>query len=586
MTPARRLLRPADIALVAVLIGVVLRLWHYTQDASLWLDEAMIAINVRESGFGELTGELMYNQSAPLAWLWLVRIARVLFGDGERALRLVPLLIGIAGLIVAWLVARRWLGPAGAVTLVGLYAISPSLIRYSAELKQYSADATLVLMMAGIALWALERSAAVTHRRWLPVALFWLAALVSSWLSMSAILAAPGFALVLVIAIWRRDGFAAAVRSAAWGFGWLASFGVHWVAGLAATTGEPHLKPFWTERGALPPEHPSAGQLLEWAAARPEALAIEPLHVPAGVVSVLFYLALVAGLALALWRRPAAGWLLAAPLISALIYGAVRAVPMGSRLALWLAPIMLTLVAIAADAAVRAAVTPFPRAAAWFRPAVPAKATPVGGTTGSTAAGTGATVDGSAPGSAADGGPDVRVTTSPAARAGRRVPAVAGAVAVLLVIAMTGLVAAPQIAHAGRPVTETLTTDDRGGVEWISQRKRGGDLVLVTISSAPSIVWYAKPRLLRPGHYVRASSSADCDPAKLDAAVAGYQRLLVYQGIRTEPKTPAALLAQIRRLGTITEEIDLGESHAWVVTLHPSPAAPDAANCMTLVTLY
>ncbi|GAB7038592.1 hypothetical protein JCM9533A_24420 [Catenuloplanes niger JCM 9533] len=551
---------------------MVLRLWHYAQDASLWLDEAMIAINVRESGFGELTGELMYNQSAPLAWLWLVRIARVLFGDGERALRLVPLLLGIAGLIVAWLVARRWLGPAGAVTLVGLYAISPALIRYSAELKQYSADATLVLMMAGVALWALERSAAVPSRRWLPIALFWLAALVSSWLSMSAILAAPGFALVLVVAIWRRDGFAAAFRAAAWGFGWLASFGVHWVAGLAATTGEPHLKPFWTERGALPPEHPSAGQLLEWAAARPEALAIEPLHVPAGVVSVLFYLALLAGLGLALWRRPAAGWLLAAPLVSALIYGAVRAVPMGSRLALWLAPIMLTLVAIAADAAVRAAVSPFPRAAAWWRPAVPTGTGP-----GERAAGDDAGAAHPPAGAPAAG------TAAPGAR---RVPAAVGAVAVLLLVTMTGLVAAPQIAHAGRPVTETLTTDDRGGVEWISQRKRDGDLVLVTISSAPSIVWYAKPRLLRPGHYVRASGAADCDPAKLDAAVAGYQRLLVYQGIRTEPRTPAALLAQIDRLGTVTEEIDLGESHAWVVTLRPTPGPPDPANCMTLVTLY
>ncbi|MDP9795399.1 hypothetical protein J2S43_003911 [Catenuloplanes nepalensis] len=549
MTPARRLLRPADIALVAVLAGVVLRLWHYTQDASLWLDEAMIAINVRESGFGELTGELMYNQSAPLAWLWLVRITRVLFGDGERALRLVPLLLGIAGLIVAWLIARRWLGPAGAVTLVGLYAISPSLIRYSAELKQYSADATLVLMLAGIALWALERSATATTRRWLPAALFWLAALVSSWLSMSAILATPGFALVLVLAIWRRDGFLAALRAAAWGFVWLASFAVHWFAGLAATTGEPHLKPFWTERGALPPEHPNVGQLLEWAAARPEALAIEPLHVPAGFVSVLFYLALLAGLLLALRRRPAAGWLLAAPLISALIYGAVRAVPMGSRLALWLAPVMLTLVAIAADAAFRAAASPFPRAAAWFRPAVAGEPQAAEGTRG-------------------------------------RLPALAGGLAALVMVTLAGLVVAPQVAHAGRPVTETLTTDDRGGVEWISQRKREGDLVLVTISSAPAIVWYAKPRVLRPGHYVRASSAADCDPGKLDAAVAGYRRLLVYQGIRTEPKTPAALLAQLQRLGTITEEIDLGESHAWVVTLNPQPSAPGQENCMTLVTLY
>src|SRR5262245_8490097 len=95
-------------------LGAALRLWQYAADASLWADEANLVLNIIERPLGRLLGPLDYRQVAPPGWLLLERTAVTVFGQGEQALRLVPLLGSLAALPLAWQVARRILpgGPA------------------------------------------------------------------------------------------------------------------------------------------------------------------------------------------------------------------------------------------------------------------------------------------------------------------------------------------------------------------------------------------------------------------------------------------------------------------------------------------
>ena len=71
-----------------VLLGAVLRIYQYAADRSLWLDEAALAHNIIQRGFGQLVAPLDYAQIAPLGFLWLEKCAVVLFGSSEYAFEL------------------------------------------------------------------------------------------------------------------------------------------------------------------------------------------------------------------------------------------------------------------------------------------------------------------------------------------------------------------------------------------------------------------------------------------------------------------------------------------------------------------
>lgn len=492
--------RWADLVLAPLMAGVVAQVWLWLQDRPLWLDEQMIAVNLRDNGFRELTGSLLHHQSAPLGWLCAQRAVVLALGTDERVLRLLPLSFGVATLAVVWLVARRWLGPAGAVTAGLLFALAPALVRYAAELKQYSADAFCALALLALAAWALE------NPRRMPQ--WWIAAAAGSWLSMDAILLTPGLAAVLVGAVLRRQGWRAALRASLFGLVWLAAAALHYLVALRYTTGEPHLRPWWQARGGFPD-----GDLWAWLAGRPAGLGVDPLRLPPGPVTTGFWLLVLTGVAVLLYRRTAFGLLLAAPLVTAVVLGATHAVPLASRLAIWLLPALFLAAAVAVEA-----------------------------------------------------------IAAPRGRA--RIPATA---ALLVVTVGAWFAFTPQIRYAMRPTPTVDGVDDRAAMAWLKNNHRPGDLILVTISSIPGVRWYASMSELRPGWFVRAvAPGPDCGPDELSRELTGHRRVLAYSGIRTNPATPAVLESRLAEQGEIRERHQFDKGMIWVVALAPTaaPAAP------------
>ncbi len=81
------------------------------------------------------------------------RLAVLVFGEGEHALRLIPLLGSLAALPLGWQVARRVLPPGlGPPLALGLLATGIPFIFYAAQAKPYSTDVAVALLLIALAL--------------------------------------------------------------------------------------------------------------------------------------------------------------------------------------------------------------------------------------------------------------------------------------------------------------------------------------------------------------------------------------------------------------------------------------------------
>jgi uncharacterized membrane protein len=147
---------------VCLILGIVLRIRQYLFNRSLWLDESMLSLNIVRRSAAELLKLLDYAQTAPVGFLWLEKLAVHYFGTGELALRLVPLLCGIASVALFALLARKFLPPSAVAIAVGLFSVSEPLIYYSSEVKQYSSDVAFALILCLAAIPLFEASSRIS----------------------------------------------------------------------------------------------------------------------------------------------------------------------------------------------------------------------------------------------------------------------------------------------------------------------------------------------------------------------------------------------------------------------------------------
>jgi uncharacterized membrane protein len=152
--------RARQILLWLMAIGAALRILRYLSNRSLWLDEAYLSNSILTYSFKQLvTQPLMHWQAAPVGFLLLQKLAVTLFGNSEYALRLVPLLAGLASIPLFYGIVRRCLVPTAQVLALGLFIMLDPLVYYSAEAKQYGPDVTIALAIVWAAMrWAESRT--------------------------------------------------------------------------------------------------------------------------------------------------------------------------------------------------------------------------------------------------------------------------------------------------------------------------------------------------------------------------------------------------------------------------------------------
>lgn len=206
-------------AIALVVLGTILRLLKFFERPGLWVDEAMIAINIGRRSFGELLDPLDFNQLAPVPWLWLEKLLVSLGGMHELVLRAPALVAGIA---VPWLVWRAGLhlvGEWGALVATALTATGSALIFFAAETKPYGTDAALAALLLLLAGRCLTRP--IGDRALHVLGMVGLAAVLFSF---PAVFTLGGIGIALIARAGMARHVAAIRATVAWGSAWLLAF--------------------------------------------------------------------------------------------------------------------------------------------------------------------------------------------------------------------------------------------------------------------------------------------------------------------------------------------------------------------------
>lgn len=497
-------------------VGAIVLVVQWADGRMLWLDEEMIAINIRDRTLGQLTGALSLGQAAPYGWLAVQRLIFVVAGGGERALRFLPMLFGVGTLATAVWIGRRWMGAAGAASLAFLCATGQWLAFHALELKHYSADACFALLLPALAVRAVEpRPDGSLHRR--RILAWWGAAIVAQWLSNGALFVAPACVMAMLYAAAGKQGSRGALAIAAPGVAWLAAFAANHAITLGPARSSEFLMSYW--RTALPPAGAGLAGTLGWLGEQVAPLAVKP----AG-----------SGFGLAFWAAAAVG-LLAAPgypaafrvvfalvPLSAFVWAGARIVPMYERLSLWIVPALYAGIAMSADAAVSA-------------------------------------------------------LRSARERRSAALAAVGVAAAGFLVALGADVFERGTIYVQLAGFTANHEHDDRGGVGWLARQRRPGDVWITTHNALPAIWWYGGTD---PGPVFELElKGADCGSDELGARLraAGAARALVYLGFGhdTPREFDAALLGRLGSLGGVSGYRRFGDlGHGLVVDLGAAPDGP------------
>ena len=134
--------------------GLLLRLKCYLENPSLWLDEAALVLTIIRRSFKDIFLGYDYNPTsptAPIGFLMLEKGAIQLLGNNELVLRAFPFLCSAAAVCSFFMLAKRYTSASGAVLALALFALAGPLIRYAGEVKPYSCDvfvAVVLLLLA------------------------------------------------------------------------------------------------------------------------------------------------------------------------------------------------------------------------------------------------------------------------------------------------------------------------------------------------------------------------------------------------------------------------------------------------------
>lgn len=221
---------PFRIGLAIVLIlllGSGLRIAQYQHDREFWEDETIVAIEIIDKSFMELTGTLNYELHFPIGFLLSEKLVISLLGNSEKAFRLLPLMSSLLALLLMFPIARQATLPradsaqstvmnhyaAHGVVVIALlcFAANKHLIYYASELRHYSIDvlvACVLYLLAGLSPLSTRSDQQIKYSL-IALGLF---GSIAVWFSLSSLYILVAITFVQAFTFWRLQKY----RPLAW----------------------------------------------------------------------------------------------------------------------------------------------------------------------------------------------------------------------------------------------------------------------------------------------------------------------------------------------------------------------------------
>lgn len=145
-------LRRGEVLLLAAILLGAAAMRIATAGYGLWFDE-LASLAFAQQPLGHLWGDWMVRETNPPLFYTLLKSWTGLAGTGDRTIRLLPILFGLAGIAAGALLARRLGGPRAGLLAAGLLALSASHVDLSQEVRAYGMAQGAVL----VATWGMVR---------------------------------------------------------------------------------------------------------------------------------------------------------------------------------------------------------------------------------------------------------------------------------------------------------------------------------------------------------------------------------------------------------------------------------------------
>lgn len=331
----------AFIVKAILLSGILLSLWQFLHNRSLWLDEAALALNIINKDFTELLYPLDYQQAAPILFLFIEKAFSSLIPGTEYGLRLFPLLSYWASLYFFYLILRLvFRNPLPVILALSLFVFNPRLIYYASEVKQYMPD---VLVSTALIYFLLKEYKQPANRYITLGALGFLSVFLSNVAPL--ILAGCGFYLLGEYYSRKRyDWIHFGILSAVW----LAGSGIYFYFFIHDHPLRNFMLEYWSKSSAFLPLHPFSPEFFQFISTKSDVLSISILQV--NLVEYQFPILIMLGILSAITRKKALlTIILIFPVFLHLLLSALKLYPFDNRFVLYLYPLFIIVMVLLFD---------------------------------------------------------------------------------------------------------------------------------------------------------------------------------------------------------------------------------------------
>ncbi len=333
---ARALITSRTFIYAILCFGIILRLAQYAFNRSLWFDESLLALNIVNRSAADLLKPLDYNQGAPVGFLLIEKLSVGIFGVSDYSLRLFPLVCGVISLFLFYRVATHFIDPRAVPLALGLFAISDKLIYYSSEVKQYSSDVCVALLLYAAAIHCVQSERLTAPR----IALFGAIGGLAIWLSHPAVFILAGVGVsVTWFCLARKDWLRLGRISIACAV-WILSFVACYFVSFRTLIQNQALKAYWSGSFIRLPS--LTFSYAEWALTTFLGLFLDPAGLFLRGVPAFAFLV---GCAAMFYQKREQFFLLILPLPFVLLASGLGLYPFGGRLLLFGVPFLLLFIA-------------------------------------------------------------------------------------------------------------------------------------------------------------------------------------------------------------------------------------------------